>query len=264
MIPFMPMDESILSAVLNYFEKCAVYTSALVGVIFLGRAVLLHLSFAGSAGFGALLKDTASYFVLLLLFPKIFLLANEICAGLASKFSWNEPTTITGAISDLSKAAQMSHWSVLAITKIGPYAVAYIGQAIATVLLGILVAIGPIMILVNTMWSLNGGSSAYFKALVVLLLWPFCWNMLGAIGQEVAAHQSVTSLMSVVFRFSVVVMQLLSPFFAYSLFSSFSTSGALQKARAIYQAAPAPVPKSTVSFKREWKKPPRFNPGGWL
>lgn len=232
MNPMLPFDSQIMGSILGHFQKSAVVTSALVALLFTARATLLLISNAPPASYGNLLKDTVLYFVLIGLFPQCFKLMNELIGGLALKFSWESTEQSTGFVSGAMDALKNSSVILSVLSSLGPWVICHFAQSVSTLLVSILVSMGPVVVLLNTMLDFNKGVSSYLVAILGLMLWPLLWNLLGSLSYEIWPSFQETSLMKVIFWVCVQLLQLVSPLFCVVLFSSYAPGRAITSATA--------------------------------
>ncbi len=227
MTPLLPLDDAILTSLLNHFSKSALIASGLVGLLFTIRITVIFITLSSAEAYGELIKDTVSYFILVGLFPKLFMLTNEIIGSLAMKLYF-EPAQVElgsvdkvlNAVKDYNPIYQVFHSLWVPIVSNG-------AQAISTLLISILVSIGPIIILLNSMLNISAGAKAYLTTLLSFCLWPILWNTLGSLSNELMPAFSGTSLLKAIFWFVLQILQLLSPILCIFLFNSFAPGRAL-------------------------------------
>lgn len=237
MMPLLPINEVTLQILLGFFTKISIITSSLVGLLFLGRAVLLHLSFSGAEGYRELISDTAEYFVVILLFPKLLVVLNEVILSLAAKFHFQEAIALDLSMTGLFEVLKERSYYFKLFEAFGGFLILHAAQGFSTIVVGLLVAIGPIVILLNTMFNFNGGVQNYIKSMLSVMLWPVLWNLLGSLAYEIQLTLSLTSLMQAVYCAVVVALQMFSPLFAYALFGTLSPATSIAAATARIRAA---------------------------
>lgn len=226
MTPLTSLSPEILIVVLGYFQKSSHLVSALVGVLYVARVSMLVTTLASPNEYGETLKDTLQYFIIISLFPQVLKISNNLVQDLASRLYW-EPTQLDLGFWELIfKTLKESSPLFTLAFETTPLIITHLAQAVSTLMICLLVAIGPVVILLNTMLDYNRGLSSYFTALISFLLWPVLWNTLGTLSQEMLTSQS-TGLIRVVFSGSVLLLQFLSPLFCIFLFSSLAPGKAV-------------------------------------
>jgi hypothetical protein len=228
MTPLSSLSPEILNVVLLYFQKSSQLVSALVGLLFVARVSILVTTLSGPSEYGETLKDTLQYFIIISLFPQVLKISNQIVQDLASRLYW-EPTNLDlGFWETIFKTLKESNPLFTVAFDITPLIITHLAQSVSTLMICLLVAIGPIVILLNTMLDYTRGLSTYFTALVSFMLWPVLWNMLGTLSQEILNSQS-TGLIRLVFASAVLILQSLSPLFCIFLFSSLAPGKAISQ-----------------------------------
>lgn len=233
MNPMLPFDSQMIATILGHFQKSAALTSGLVALMFTARATLLLISNSPAASYGNLLKDTVLFFVLIGLFPQCFRLINEMIGSLAMRLSWEPIESDSGVVTGTIEALKHSSIMLSAVSSLGPWLICHFAQSVSTLLISILVSIGPVVVLLNTMLDYNKGVSSYLTAILGLMLWPLLWNLLGSLSHEIWPSFQETSLMKVIFWACVQILQLLSPIFCVLLFSSYAPGRAISTTTAL-------------------------------
>jgi hypothetical protein len=228
MTPLSSLSPEILNVVLLYFQKSSQLVSALVGLLFVARVSILVTTLSGPSEFGETLKDTLQYFIIISLFPQVLKISNQIVQDLASRLYWEPAQLDLGFWETIFKTLKESNPLFTVAFDITPLIITHLAQSVSTLMICLLVAIGPIVILLNTMLDYNKGLSTYFTALVSFMLWPVLWNMLGTLSQEILNSQS-TGLIRLVFASAVLILQSLSPLFCIFLFSSLAPGKAISQ-----------------------------------
>lgn len=232
MIPMLPFDPQLMTGVLNHFQRSALIASGLVAALFTARATLLLMTQAGPVGYGNLIREAVTFFLLIGLFPQCLRLANDIIGGLALKLSW-EPLGLSSGQNLNMESFEGLGFIAKSFLSLGPWAVSHLAQSISTLLITVLVAIGPVVILLGTMTSLTNGALPYLSAILGLMLWPLLWNLLGSLSQTIWPSFQDTSLMKVIFWISIQLLQLLSPILSVLIFSNFAPGRAVMSTAAM-------------------------------
>lgn len=227
MTPLLPLQPEILTSLLSHFQRATQITSLLVGLFFMARLSLLVISVSSPSSYGELFKDTIQYFLLITLFPPVFRIANEITGALAYRLFWEPPAHDPDIFDKIFETLkQMSPLTGFAMS-LTPVLIGHLAQAISTLMIALLVAIGPVVILLNTMLDFHKGVATYFASLLSFCLWPVLWNLLGSLANELVPHFSGSSFLKVVFWACVMLLQLISPWISVFLFTSLSPGRAV-------------------------------------
>lgn len=235
MIPFLPMDSATLNIALAQFQRVSIVVAAVVGLILTARISLLLVTLGSSEGYGAVFKDAIIYFVAISIFPSLMRVLVDTTGGLALAISFEPSEQKTDLVGGYFEAVR-SNLGVLSIfMDLGKLSVPYLASAVYSVLISILIAIGPIVILLATLLG-GGGVMPYANSLIVLCLWPLTWNLLGALSAEVAKGFTGTSIGLFCFWIVVQALQILSPLFSIFLFKSLSAGEAFRRPLATYAA----------------------------
>lgn len=228
---FSPMDDLLLTESLALFSKVSLVVSTFVGVVFVMRAVFLQVRIASSSEYGELLTDLLAYFGLTTLYPYLIkLLMNSIFeiakkVGAPAVEARIEARDTYPMLKDL-----LGDWPIVEIlAKIGDVAVLALSQSIYSVLIGLLIAIAPIILFSSTVLKISSGVKEYFQILIALALWPVLWNVLGILGDSFAKHLLTSPFRTLMFSLVIYTLQLLSPIFCMFLFKSMSATGAISQ-----------------------------------
>lgn len=235
MTPFLPMDSAMLNVALAQFQRVSIVVATVVGLILTARISLQLVTLGSAENYGGVLKDAIIYFVAISLFPSLMRVVIDTTGGLALAISFEPPEQKTDLVSGYLNVVRNNLGMVSVIVDLGKMGAPYFAQAIYSVLLSILIAIGPVVILLATLLG-GGGLMPYANSLLVLCLWPLTWNLLGALSVEVAKGFSGTSIGLFCFWIVVQLLQILSPLFSIFLFKSLSAGEAFRRPLATYAA----------------------------
>lgn len=228
MTPFIPMDAGTLAVSIGHFQRVAGITSVLIGVILVSRIALLTVTFGTAQSYGAAFRDTLTYLVALSIFPALLRVAVDVAGSLALAISFETVNQQAGLIDSFFDSMKDGSGLLTIVIELGKYGVVYIARAIYTLLLAILIAIGPVVLLLSTL--VNGsGVLVYFNAIGILLLWPVVWNLLGALAVEISKSNGQSSFGLYCFWFVVQLLQFLSPLFSVFIVRSLAPSEALKR-----------------------------------
>lgn len=213
MIPMTPIHAEAIDVVLRYFQDVCFIMSALVAILFTARTLMTFLTFGNVGAYGELVTDALEYFVLISLFPPLFRITAEIIGDLSTRLYFQTSLIEPDIISTLI----LHNPYVLAFVKLVPIAVNYIAQTLSVISVAVLVGVGPLLILLNTLLDFNRGTSLYFSSLLSFMLWPVVWNMLGLLAVDIWDSYKGSTFYGVIFWFVVVCVQIFSPFFCIYL-----------------------------------------------
>lgn len=231
MNPMLPLDSEIITSILSHFQKTSSVVSGLVALIVTIRITILLITNEPANSYGQIFKDAVLYFAILNLFPMCFRYAHDILGGVALRFLYVLPEkTEVGMIESAVSVVKNSSVMLSMMTSVAPWLINHLAQALSTLLISILVAIGPVVIFMNTICGISRGVSAYFSALIGLCLWPLLWNLLGSLSVEIWPSFQDTSLRKVVYWSCVQLLQLASPLFCVVLFKTLSPGAAVSYA----------------------------------
>lgn len=250
MNPFLPMDPNALEVALSQFSRVSLVVSGLVGTVMLGRFVLLLIQVAAAESYGAVLKDAVVYFVTISLFPRLlkafFEMAGELALSIALKNPVPPPSTALMSAFD--------NTFLLFFPKIlREMGTLYLAQAIYTLLLSILIAIGPVVIFLAVLVQ-GAGVAGYLGTIITLSLWPLTWNLLGALSAEIDSGFSGSTLAQIAFHFVVQLLQLASPLFSVFLFRTLSAGEAFRRPIAAALAVKSMGVSAAVTFRKRGRR----------
>ena len=228
MNPFLPMETSALSGALSQFGKVSGYVSGLVVLIVTAKFTFLLVTVSPSERYGAVLRDLVTYFAVIGIFPLLMKALIETTGELALRLNFQEPAEKSATLIQYFKALEASVPSLIMFSDLGKLSILHIARAIYTVLISLLISIGPVICLTSVMIS-GSGVGSYVTALVTLSLWPVTWNLLGALASEIDRSSSMTALGQFFFWLVVQMLQLVSPIFSSFLIKSLSTAEAFSR-----------------------------------
>lgn len=230
MTSFAPMSDVALSGGIALFAKVMAIITGLVSVIFIMRICYLVIKVSGPSDYGGVLKDTVTFLALGSLFPVILKLIIGSINSIAQKISYIEIEA--GKSSFISFAENLvSDYPLFFIgAKLGHLFIQGISFTIYSVLISLLLAVGPIFIFLSTMLNMSSGLKIYFGLLVSLSLWPVLWNILSQLANHVGTQFDESPVMTFCLYVVIYGLQLISPIISYSIFKSMSFgSGAVTK-----------------------------------
>lgn len=228
MNPMLPVDSVAIGSMLHHFQKTALVMTSLVALMITARITLSLISSEGVISYGSIFKDAVLYFALINLFPICFRYGIDILGGAALRFAFSIPNnTDEGSFKNAVSLLKDSSIILRVFSSVGPWLICHLAQTISTLLISILVAIGPVVIFMNTMLGFTRGISPYLSAVIGLCLWPLLWNLLGSLSVEIWPSFQETSLMQVVYWTCVSILQLLSPLFCIVLFKTLAPGAAI-------------------------------------
>lgn len=227
MNPFEPINALLLERSLELFSKVSLVVSGFVAVCFIMRAVFYQVTFRGVEAYAGLLQDVIVFFSFINVFPMLVKLLMSSVIQIASKVGSHELAGVNEA-SDKFFQYMSGDYVVMQIwEKIGDISLIVIVQSVYSIMIGLLLAIAPIVIFSSTILKLSNGIGSYFKILFATSMWPILWNLLGTLGNSMWPKYFESPFRTVIYWSLVKLFQFLSPIFCISLFSSFSASSAL-------------------------------------
>lgn len=228
--PFMPVSDSVISGGLELFSKVSIIVSGLVGVVFAMRVTYLVVRIAPPSEYGSLLQSIVAYFGLTAVYPILLKLLVTSSGTIASRVSFIPLDRAHSDVVSFFDSLMAGYPVAIISAKISFLFVQGLAFSIFTALLSMFVASGPIFIFLSTMLDLSSGLKTYFGILISLSLWPVLWNILGQLATHVGGQFSEAPISSVCFWIVIMLLQLLSPLFAYSLFKNMSVDTGASKA----------------------------------
>lgn len=228
MAAFMPINQAMLEAALGQFSKVSVVVTGLLGFIVVLRMTFLLLSLAAAEAYAEVLRDALIYLLAVSLFPSLVKVAVEITGSLAFAIDFSAPMREPNLVDRYLQALQPQLGIFGIAVELGGLGILHIARAIYSLLLSVLVAIGPVVVFMSVQIT-RSGLRSYITALLSLLLWPLCWNLMGALATEISRDLTATSLGSYCFWMVVSMLQILSPIFSVYLFHSLAAGEAFRR-----------------------------------
>lgn len=227
--PFMPVSETVISGGLELFNKVSGLLSAFVAVVFAMRVSYLVVRISPPSEYGGLIQSVVGYFGISAVFPILLKLIVSSTGIIASKVTFipleQAQLDIVNFVDSL-----FSDFPIMMITgKIGFLIIQGLAFSIFTALLSMFVATAPIFIFLSTMLDIQSGLKSFFGILISICLWPVLWNVLGQLAIHVGSQFKDAPVSSICFWGVIMLLQLLSPLFAFSLFKNMSTETGASK-----------------------------------
>ncbi|QDK37913.1 hypothetical protein [Bdellovibrio sp. NC01] len=227
MNPFDPINSLLLERSLELFSKVSVVVTGSVAVCFLMRAVFYQVTFRGVDAYASLFQDVIAYFALINVFPMLVKLLMQTVIQIAAKVGSPEMSGVNEASEKFFEYMSGDYVIMQIWEKIGDISLIVIVQSCYSIMIGLLLAIAPIVIFSSTILKLSSGIGTYFKILFATSMWPILWNLLGTLGASMWPKFFESPFRTVVYWSLIKFFQFLSPIFCISLFSSFSAASAL-------------------------------------
>ncbi len=206
-----PVQSSLIARGIDAFKSYRSLILLLVSLVVMARLIYYQMSLSGTAKYGDLLQDAVVCYFLMLTLPLVFSHLSEISTALS--VSMNRVMGGAGPESLPSTAKLDTQgtwwWSVDALRPIA-YLPIY---GLFNLVLGILIALGPIVILAGTVLNLSIGVSVYLGALISIWLWPVLWNTFGYFGHLLRADGAwnTEGIVSGILGVAFYLLQLVSP-----------------------------------------------------
>lgn len=227
MTPFLPMNEMILLSGLQLFTKVGAIVTGALSVLFMMRLAFLVVRVSPSSDYGDLLQDAVCYLGLIAIYPTLLKLIVYGLGSLAQKISFIPSEASKRGVQDFFENLLSDYPMFMIFGKIGDLIIVSIANSVYSAFMSLLIAAGPIFILLGTMLNLQSGIKAYFGLILCLNLWPVMWNILGQLSTQMSGLFLESPVTSVCFFMVIQCLQLLSPIFTFTLFKSLSlNSGA--------------------------------------
>lgn len=227
--PFMPVSDLVISGGLSLFSKVSIIISSFVAVVFAIRVAYLVVRISPLSEYGGLLQSIVGYFGLTAVYPIILKLIIDSAGTIASKVTF---VPLEQAQLDIVSFTEslFSDFPIMMISgKISFLIIQGLAFSIFTALISLFVATAPIFIFLGTMLDIQSGIKQYFGILISLSLWPVLWNVLGQLAIHVGSQFKDSPVNSVCFWGVIMLLQLFSPLFAFSLFNNMSTETGASK-----------------------------------
>ncbi len=226
---FIPMNEAVLSGGLSLFSKVAAILTGLVSVIFMMRLSYLVVKVAPASEYGDLFKDTAAFLTLVALYPVLIKLIIFSIGDIATKVSYIPLEENQKMFQDFISKLLSDYPLFMILGKLGDVIILGLANSIYTAFISLLMASGPIFLFLATMLNMQAGLKTYFGLLISLSLWPIMWNIMGHLSLHVGGQFKESPVSAVCFYVVILLLQLLSPLFTFSLFRSMSLNTGITK-----------------------------------
>ena len=221
-MPFLPMNEVVLSGSLGLFAKVSTIVTGGLSVVFMMRLCFLVVKVSPAEEYGDLIQDCVYFLGVTAIYPVLLKLIVFGLGDLAQKISFIPIESSQQVLRDFFDRMFSDLPIFMVFGKVGDLFILGIANSIYSALLSLLIASGPIFILLGTMLNLQTGIKSYFGLIICLNLWPVMWNLLGQLSIQMGGLFHESPVTSVCFVFVVQVLQLLSPIFSFTLFKSLS------------------------------------------
>ena len=230
MTSFAPMSDVALSGGITLFTKVMAIITGLVSVIFIMRISYLVIKVSGPSDYGDVLKDTVTFLALGSLFPVILKLIIGSINSIAQKISYLKHDLGKDTFIKFMENLFSDHPLLYVSGKLGHLFIQGLSYSVYSVLISLLIAIGPVFIFLSTMLNMSSGLKIYFGLLVSLSLWPVLWNILSQLANHVGTQFDDSPVTTFCLYVVIYGLQLISPIISYSIFKSMSFgSGAVTK-----------------------------------
>jgi len=221
--PFIPVSEIVIAGGLTLFSKVSVIISSFVAVVFAMRIAFLVVRISPPSEYGSLLQSVVGYFGLMAVYPILLKLIITSSGAIASKVTFIPLEQAQLDIVTFTESL-FSDFPIMMISgKISFLIIQGLAFSIFTALISLFIATGPIFIFLSTMLDIQSGIKQYFGILISLSLWPVLWNILGQLALQVGSQFKDAPVNAVCFWAVIMILQLFSPLFAFSLFNNMST-----------------------------------------
>ncbi|MBL7557605.1 MAG: hypothetical protein JNM24_17380 [Bdellovibrionaceae bacterium] len=224
MHPLFPINPDTYTVSIYIFQQVSAIITSLVALVFTIRTVMLLTKMAPPTEYGDLLISVATYFIMTQLTPYLIDVSFKTIAFLAQELASLPSQELESEIMrELSKLFENS-LVVRLIPELAALSVFWLVQSIFTILISFSIALGPIFIFISSMIGSTDGLRTYFSNLMALSIWPITWCLIGTLGTHVLKASQSGILFKIIFYIVLLVFQLLSPIFTYSIIKSASTS----------------------------------------
>lgn len=225
----MPVSETVISGGLELFSKVSLIISSFVAVVFAMRVAVLVIRISPPSEYGSLLQSIVGYFGITAVYPTLIKLIVCTSGMIASKVSFAPVDEAQSAILNFVERMFSDYSVVVWSGKIGFLLIQGLAFSIFTALISLFIATAPVFIFLSTMLDIQSGIRQYFGIIIALSLWPVLWNILGQLSIHVGSEFKDAPVSSVCFWCVIMLLQLISPLFAYSLFNNMSTDTGASK-----------------------------------
>lgn len=224
MYPLFPINPDTYTVSINIFGQVSAIVTSLVALVFTIRTVMLLTKMAPPSEYGDLFISIATYFIMTQLTPYLIDVFFKTIAFFAQELASLPSQELENEIMrELSKLFENS-LVVRLIPELAALSVFWLVQSIFTILISFSIALGPIFIFISSMIGSTDGLRTYFSNLMALSIWPITWCLIGTLGSHVLKASQSGILFKIIFYLVLLVFQLLSPIFTYSIIKSASTS----------------------------------------
>lgn len=205
-----PRLGEITKKALETFEKVSKIISILAAAVFIFQIVIGQICFHSVSQYGEKVKNLSFYFFLILTFPIFISFLTDITESISQSLSTFSRTN-TGGFSFRVKIFDWIQTSSFFLTAV-----------LFNLVVSVLIAVGPIVLLMGTLLHFSGGVLIYFEFLVFIFLWPVFWALLGFFGDQLFQVQGggFTPWIAGVYGSLLKLIQLLSPVMALLLLKS--------------------------------------------
>ncbi len=243
MSPFLPMSPVLLDTSLKEFSHVAGIISGLVGLIMVARFVLLLIQVSGSEEYAAVLRDALIFFISISLFPPLMRALVSTTSHLAFAIQFDSVEVKSGTLASYFKAIEDRIPLVGLVSDLGHSSVLHMARGAYSLLLSILIAIGPVVIFTARLIFANT-LQPYVTSILILSLWPVTWNLLGSLALKISKGFESTSIGQFCFWLIVDILQLLSPIFSAYLFKNLASGEAIQRPLAFMKSVKSISPST--------------------
>lgn len=233
MTTFPPVDQMVLDAVLQTFSKVSTLVIGITGAVFVARAALLIIQVSAPSAYGDLLRDTIALLLALSVFPFVLKTVIQTSGELAGLIHFEAMSRSSGAIDQLFEemGARLPFFG--AMIGLGSITIQYLLKAVFSLLVGLLSVAAPLVFISGYVLGTGLGAQALGSSLIALSLWPVLWNTVGLLASMLWPSFQETSLASIVFSFTVLILQFASPFFCLAILRQMAPQAALRGAASL-------------------------------
>jgi hypothetical protein len=215
-IALFRVDNDLVVKAISVYRSYSWLILSLVAVIFFVRIVLYQFSFAFAEKYVDLIRDTMLCYFLMLALPYLFGYLGEYSDALAAKMS--ELLHVTGSTipEKMIVDSSLLWWLRPEILPLILYTLVNVGFNLA---LSVLIALGPVAVLLGTMLNFSISLPAYFILILFAWMWPVFWNVLGYFRDLLWAQtgMSADGISSGIASIIFFLFQLISPAAIYSM-----------------------------------------------
>jgi len=221
-----PKSNDFVKSALKLSQNIKPFLLSLVLLVFLCRLIYFQFTLSDAYKYKDLFLDTLSCFFLILVFPTVINLIINFSTSLSdSLMSESYFRTIK---TSFVKKDPIFHWYTLSPAE----QIYFVCESIKTHLffptiswvfnigLALLITCGPIIIFSSTMLNFSIGIKAYLAALILLSLWPFLWNSISLLSEQII--KTDYNFKNTIGSLIIWIIQILSPLFILKLLSGAS------------------------------------------